>query len=71
MLAVGSAAAARGVVNQLLPWTFLASLGFLGYAHYLAWSRGHGHGAARVILVGNTLLVVYLWYGRVQLWFER
>lgn len=70
-LAVGGAAAARGVVSQLLPWLFLGSGGFLAYAHYLAWGRGHGHRAARWILVANTLLVGYLWYGRVHFWVEH
>ncbi|MEE9235426.1 MAG: hypothetical protein V3U28_08315 [Candidatus Acidoferrales bacterium] len=54
-----------------MPWLFLGSVGFLSYAHYLAWGRGHGHRAARWILAVNTLLVVYLWYGRVQFWLER
>jgi len=66
--ALGSAAAARGVVGELLPWLFLGSLGFLVYAHYLAWGRGHGHRASRWILLANTLLVGYLWYGRVRQW---
>ncbi|MFQ5664569.1 MAG: hypothetical protein ACE5HL_12155 [Terriglobia bacterium] len=69
-LALGGAAAARGVVDQLLPWFLLGSVGFLAYAHYLAWARRHGHRAARWILVINTLLVAYLWYGRVRFWLE-
>ncbi len=68
--AVGGAAAARGVVGQLLPWLFLGTVGFLAYAHYLAWGRGHGHRTARWILGINTVVVVYLWYGRVRFWVE-
>ena len=70
-LALGSAAAARGVAGQLMPWLFLASAAFLAYAHYLAWGRGHGQRAARWIFVLNTFLVVALWYERVQSWVER
>ena len=68
--AVGGAAAARGVVGQLLPWLFLGTVGFLAYAHYLAWVRGHGRRAIRWILGINTVVVVYLWYGRVRFWVE-
>ncbi len=71
MFAVGSAAAARGVVGELLPWLFLGSLGLLGYAHYLVWIQQHGSRAARWILVINTVVVGYLWCGRVQFWVER
>lgn len=46
-------------------------MGFLGYAHYLVWIRRTGHHTARWVLLVNTLLVAYLWYGRVQLWLER
>ncbi|MFQ5818189.1 MAG: hypothetical protein ACE5H2_09595 [Terriglobia bacterium] len=70
-LAVGSAAAARGVVGQLLPWLFLGSVGFLAYAHYWVWVCQHGHRTTRWILIINTLLVAYLWSGRVQVWVER
>lgn len=68
MFALGSAATARGVVGQLLPWLFLVSLGFLGYAHYLAWSRHHGHRFSMVVLLVSTVLVAYLWYDRVRIW---
>ena len=54
-----------------MPWLFLGSVVFLGYAHYLVWVRRQGHRRARWILVGNTLLVGYLWYGRVKPWVER
>ncbi len=54
-----------------MPWLFLGSVVFLGYGHYLVWVRRQGHRKARWILVGNTLLVGYLWYGRVQAWVER
>ena len=70
-VAVGGAAAARGVVSQLLPWLFIGSVGFLGYGHYLAWVRGHRHRTARWILILNTVLVVYFWQGRVVFWIER
>ncbi len=70
-MAVGGAAAARRVVGELLPWLFLGSVFFLGYAHYWVWIRRRGHKASRWILAINTFLVAYLWYGRAQLWFER
>lgn len=70
-MAVGGAAATRRVVGALLPWFFTGSLVFLLYAHYLVWIKGQGHRAARWILVANTLLVGYLWYGRVEQLLER
>jgi len=71
ILAVGGAAATRRVASELAAWFFAGSALFLGYAHYLVWVRRRGHGAARWILVVNTLLIGYLWYGRVHLWLER
>lgn len=68
--AVGSAVTARRVVGELLPWFFVASVGFLAYAQYVVWIRRTGHRAARWILVLNTLAVAYLWFGRVKLWVE-
>lgn len=70
-LGVSSAAAAGAAVSKLIPWFFLGSLGFLGYAHYLVWFRRMGHTATKIILVANTLLVAYLWSDRVKLWLER
>lgn len=70
-LALGSAAAARGAARQLMPWLFVASLALLAYGHYLVWIGRTGHQAARWILLVNTLLVSYLWYGRVRDWVER
>lgn len=70
-VAVGGAAAARGVVGHLMPWLFLGSVAFLGYAHYLVWIRRTGHRTARWILLVNTVLVAYLWYGRVEIWLAR
>jgi hypothetical protein len=58
-------------VGELLPWFFLGFVGFLGYVHYPVWVRRQGHRAARGILVAKTVLVGYLWYGRVELWLEH
>lgn len=68
LLAVGGAAAARGVVGGLLPWLFIGSMGFLLYAHYLAWVRRHAHPISRWVLILSTALVALLWYSRVRLW---
>lgn len=68
--ALGSAAAARGVVAELMPYLFILSVVFLAYAYYWAWVRKRGHRAGRWILLINTILVGYLWYGRVRLWLE-
>ena len=70
MLAVGGAAAARGAASELLPWFFAGSMGFLMYAHYLTWIRGHAHPISRWALVFSTVAVTALWYSRVKLWFE-
>ncbi len=61
---------ARVAIGRLLPWMFIGSLGFLGYAHYLTWVRRHGHPIGRIFLLGSTGLVVYLWYIRLELWWN-
>ena len=68
LLAVGGAAAARGVVEGLLPWLFAGSMGLLFYAHYLTWIRRHKHPISLWVLIFSTALVVMLWYSRVRLW---
>ncbi len=70
-LALGSAAAARQAVVPLMPWLFVGSLVFLGYAHYLVWILDTGRRTSRWILGVNTALVAALWFPRVQLWAER
>ena len=67
---MGSAAAARAVVDPLLPWFFVASVGLLAYGHYEAWIRGRGSSRVRWVLLVNTSVVAYLWSGRVALWLE-
>jgi hypothetical protein len=51
-----------------MPWLFVASLAFLGYAHYLVWVRRTGRQSARWILGINTFLVAFLWYPRAEVW---
>ena len=62
---------ARVVIGRLIPWLFAFSVLLLGYAHYRVWFLRQGHRAARVILILNTVLVVWLWYDRVKIWWLR
>jgi hypothetical protein len=62
---LGSAAAARVAVTQLI-WPLLGlSVAFLAYAHYRVWIQKRGHRTGKIILVINTVLVVLLWAWRL------
>ena len=64
-LSVGGAVTARMVVGWLMPALLIVSVGLLFYAHYRAWWRHSGPFTTRLILIINTALVAWLWYGRV------
>jgi hypothetical protein len=68
-LSLGGAATARWAVGGLMPVLFVLSMGLLLYAHYRAWWHHAGPLSSKLILLINTVLVVWLWYGRVgYLW---
>ena len=62
---MGSAAAARVAVGNLLLPLFAVSVAVLGYAHYRVWIRRIGHRTGTVILNINTVLVALLWVWRL------
>ncbi len=64
-LSVGGAVTARWVVGWLMPVLFVVSIVLLLYAHYRAWWHYAGPLTTKVILLINTGLVVWLWYGRL------
>ncbi len=64
-VSVGSAAAARvAVMNLMLP-LFVLSVAFLAYANYRAWVRKHGHRTSKIVVLANTVLVILLWAWRL------
>ena len=68
-LSLGGAATARWVVGWRMPLLFVISMGLLLYTHYRAWWCHAGSVTTKVILLINTGLVAWLWYGKVgTLW---
>ena len=61
LLGLAGVAMARTVTEGLVPYLLVASVLFLGRAHYLLYIKHHGNRTSHIVTWAATLLALTLW----------